>query len=66
MTITPFCVPKVVKSATKISKIGSFIKSVTPKSSILNRVFSIVKMSAREVTILPVKSCKTQVPSIVK
>ena len=55
MSMSPFCIPKVLKSATKILKIGSQIK-ILCKKIFLNRVFSIVKLPVREITILPEKS----------
>ena len=32
MTMSPFCIPKVVKSATKILKIGSLINNIMLKN----------------------------------
>ena len=55
MTMSPFCILEVLKSATKISKLGLQIRYLCQKI-ILDRVFSIVKMSVREVTIFPEKN----------
>ena len=49
--LSPFCIPEVVKSAWKILKIAWQIIILWPKI-ILTRAFSIVKMLAREVTII--------------
>ena len=57
MSMSPFCIPKVLKSATKILKIGSQIK-ILCKKIFLNRAVSIVKLPAREVTIFPEKKSK--------
>ena len=51
ITMSPFCIPKVLKSATKISKIGEQIK-ILCQEIILNRAFH-CKLSARKVTISP-------------
>ena len=47
ITMSPFGIPKVLKGATKILKIVIQIKILCQKI-IMNRAFSIVKMSARE------------------
>ena len=51
-TMLSFCIIKIVKCATNILKIGLQIKILCQKI-ILNRAFSIVKMSARAVTGMP-------------
>ena len=55
ITMSPFCIPKVLKSATKFLKIGLTKIDFMPDNNFY-RAFSSVKMSAREVTIFPEKS----------
>ena len=50
MRMSPFCIPKVLKCAAKILKIGQQLKMLC-KKIFLNRASSIVNSPAREVTI---------------